>query len=112
MAPYACRLTRLIVQIKNTTLSLHTKWEKMFQLVNRRHQALEENRRRAVNFGEKLADLNYFILEKTNQIETDRSNLDPRQCKQMLGKHQKTEEEIRNTEKLFDHGKRVIVIIC
>ena len=81
----------------------------MFQLVNRRHQALDDNRKRAVNFGEKLADLNYFILEKTNQIEMDRSNLDPRQCKQMLSKHQKTEEELRNTEKLFDHGKLIYV---
>lgn len=86
---------------------MHTKWEKMFQLVSRRHQALDDNRKRAVNFGEKLADLNYFILEKTNQIEIDRNNLDPRQCKQMLSKHQKTEEELRNTEKLFDHGNHI-----
>ena len=86
---------------------MHTKWEKMSQLVNRRHSALDENRRRSSKFSENISELNYFILEKSGAIELDKKQLDPRQAKQALQKHQKTEEEIKINERIFDEGKKL-----
>ena len=87
---------------------MHTKWEKMTQLVNRRHSALDENRRRSSKFSENISELNYFILEKSGAIEMDKKQLDPRQAKQALQKHQKTEEEIKINERVFDEGKSIL----
>jgi len=92
------------VKVKNLALSMHTKWEKLSQIISRRHQNLEENRRRSSSFLEKLSDLNYFILEKFNTIECEREQLDPRQSKAAFTRQQKTEEEIKNNEKFYDQG--------
>ena len=89
---------------------MHTKWEKMSQLVNRRHSALDENRRRSSKFSENISELNYFILEKSGAIEMDKKQLDPRQAKQALQKHQKTEEEIKINERIFDEGRKMSTI--
>ena len=84
---------------------MHTKWEKLSQIISRRYQTLEENRRRSSAYIEKLSDLNYFILEKFNSIECEREQLDPRQSKAAFTRQQKTEQEIKNYEKVFEQGQ-------
>jgi hypothetical protein len=90
------------IQVKNAALAIHSRWEKVMQIINRRHVTLDENRRRAAKFSEKVADLSDFVESTCAQLEEDRKNCDPRQGKKLLARHSETERAIQSHEALHD----------
>ena len=90
------------IQVKNAALAIHSRWEKVMQTINRRHVSLDENRRRASKFAEKVIDLSDFIETTCSQLEEDRRNCDPRQGKKLLSKHAETQRAVEKHETLYD----------
>ena len=74
--------------------------------VNRRNAHLDENKRKAMVYSEKLSNYYDFIDEMIEKLESKRKNIDPRKGKLLLDKHQETVAEIQNNEKIYDDVRK------
>ena len=74
--------------------------------VNRRNAHLDENKRKAMVYSEKLSNYYDFIDEIIEKLESKRKNIDPRKGKLLLDKHQETVAEIQNNEKIYDDVRK------
>ena len=74
--------------------------------MNRRNAHLDENKRKAMVYSEKLSNYYDFIDEMIEKLESKRKNIDPRKGKLLLDKHQETVAEIQNNEKIYDDVRK------
>ena len=66
------------IQVKNTAVGLHSRWEKLLQRVSRRNNQLDENKRKSVIYSEKSSNFRDFVDETTQLIRSQRGKGDSR----------------------------------
>ena len=66
------------IQVKNTAVGLHSRWEKLLQRVARRNNHLDENKRKSVIYAEKSSNFRDFVDETMQLIRAKRGKGDSR----------------------------------
>ena len=66
------------IQVKNAANTVHAKWDKLMQRVNRRNAQLDENRRKSMIYSEKLSNYLDFVVDMLELLEEKRNTIDPR----------------------------------